>query len=210
MQVKSVFDSNLYKSTNIYNVDEIGFDYNLERRQRKVGPKGGARNGQAGKGNSEHITSVVCIGIAHAPVPPLIIYRGQNLQQSWFEQHEDVAQRAIVTDSGWTNDYVQMKWLQEVFDPATKPIARNGLDRRLLFLDGLEAHTRVTFLEACWERNIICVLLPAHLSGRLQPLDVDFFNTLKKNYHYEQEAFQLGGVGAEVDKGMFWAWHQRA
>ena len=66
--------------SNIHNANENGFDYNLDRRQRRVGPKGGARNGQAGKGNSEHITSVVCIGITHAPVPGLFIYRGQTVQ----------------------------------------------------------------------------------------------------------------------------------
>ena len=48
-----------------------------------------------------------------------------------------------MTDLGRTNDYVQMKWFQELYDPATERIARSGLDQHLLF--SMDWYTRVIF-----------------------------------------------------------------
>ena len=66
-----------------------------------------------------------------------------------------------------------LRWLEEVFDPFTRERAGGGRQRRPLFLDGADAHTKVDFLKACWARNIVCVMPPAHLTGIFQPLDVD-------------------------------------
>lgn len=66
-----------------------------------------------------------------------------------------------------------LRWLQDVFDPYTRGRARDGLKRRLLFLDGAQSQTEVAFLEACWSSKIVVVILPAHLTGRFQPPDVD-------------------------------------
>ena len=50
--------------------------------------------------------------------------------------------------------YMTIRWLQDRFDPATR--ARAAGTRRLLFLDGPDIRTSVEFLEACWERWIVC------------------------------------------------------
>ena len=54
------------------------------------------------------------------------------------------------------------------------------------------------------------ILLPVKMSGRFQPLDVDFFNALKAAYHCQLDEYQLGSSLRGVAKGMFWGWHQRA
>ncbi|ADV20611.1 Hypothetical protein CGB_B8130W [Cryptococcus gattii WM276] len=211
--VKEVYDSGLYAPHLIFNMDETAFELSSSRRVRRVAPRTHPRNGQAVPPSNEHITSVACIGIDSAPVPPLIIYQGAHLQESWFnvrEEGDDVRQLAITTNSGWINSYVMLKWLEEAFDPFTRDIASGGRQRRLLILDGAEPHTKVDFLEACWARNIVVLLLPAKMSGRFQPLDVDFFNTLKAAYHRQVDAYQLGSSLRGVAKGMFWGWHQRA
>ncbi len=88
-------------------------------------------------------------------------------QKSWTAHREirGAHQLAVVTQSGWTNSFVTLRWLEEAFDPFTRERAGGGRQRRLLFLDGADAHTKVDFLEACWARNIVCVMLPAHLTG---------------------------------------------
>lgn len=181
---------------------------------RRVTPLIHTKNCQAVPPSNEHITFVACIGIDSAPVPPLIIYQGAQLQESWFKAREEgdgvVCQLAINTDSGWINSYVMLKWLEDAFDPFTRDIANGGRDRRLFIHDGAESHTKVDFLEACWARNIVVIPLPAKMSGRFQPLDVDFFNTLKAAYHRQLDEYQLGSSLRGVAKGMFWGWHQRA
>lgn len=67
-------------------------------------------------------------------------------------------------------------------------------------LDGHNTHTQVSFLEACWDRNIVCVILPAHMSNIFRPLDVDFFNTLKLAHHQQVDSYQLSSTAASVPK----------
>ncbi|ADV25810.1 Conserved hypothetical protein [Cryptococcus gattii WM276] len=45
------------------------------------------------------------------------------------------------------------------------------------------------------------MILPVHLTGRFQPLDVDFFNHLKYAYHQQLDDFQIGSEGSEGVKG---------
>jgi len=106
----------------------------------------------------------------------ILIYPGGHLMEEWMKTVEKEPRvMADVTDTGFSNSYMAIRWLKECFDPATR--GRAGRSRRLLFLDGPDIHTSVEFLEACWDRNIVCIILPAHLSGVFQPLDVDFFST---------------------------------
>ncbi|UOH79349.1 hypothetical protein LQV05_000350 [Cryptococcus neoformans] len=83
--------------------------------------------------------------------------------------------------------------LVQAFDPYTRDIATGGRDRRLLIRH-----------ERCRGP------LPAKMSGRFQPLDVDFFNALKAAYHRQLDEYQLGSSLREVVKGIFWGWRHRA
>jgi len=115
---------------------------------------------------------------------------------------------AAVSESGWINGYLVQRWLKDCFNPATQNRA-NGA-QRLLFLDGHNTHTQVSFLEACWDRNIVCVILPAHISNIFQPLDVDFFNTLKLAYHRQVDSYQLGSNAVSVPRSFVYRWIQRS
>lgn len=78
-------------------------------------------------------------------------------------------------------------------------------------MDGHDTHIKVDFLEACLERSIFCMILPAHTSDTFQPLDVQFLNTLKLYYTQQIEDLHLGAQDTvRVTKGMFYAWFQRA
>jgi len=111
-------------------------------------------------------------------------------------------------NSGYTNNYITMRWLEDCSEPSTRERAEGS--RRLLILDGHESHVQVEFLEACWRSNIMCVVLPAHLSGIFQPQDVGFFNLLKLAYHRHVDDYQLGLTASRATKPMLYQWHQRA
>ncbi|EIW69347.1 hypothetical protein TREMEDRAFT_17450, partial [Tremella mesenterica DSM 1558] len=99
---------------------------------------------------------------------------------------------------------IRTMWLEDIFDPATKGIARDGQDRRLLFLDGLDAHVQLDFLDTCWVRNIVHIILPAHMSGEFQPLDVKFFGPLKDSYNWYLQKYLLGNTSPGIAKGVFY------
>jgi len=169
-----VFDSHHYAPSNIYNMDEVGFSLSSSRRTRRVGSRTASRKSQSTLADTVHVTVVAVISTVDAPVPPFLIYKGESLLQEWVSlQDRDPPLMATVTASGYANSFTHLQWLTDCFDPATRDRA-NG-SSRLLFLDGPDIHTQVDFLEACWARDIIPIILPANLSGIFQPLDVNFF-----------------------------------
>ncbi|EIW65511.1 hypothetical protein TREMEDRAFT_36178 [Tremella mesenterica DSM 1558] len=209
--VKHIYTSHIYFPHNIYNMDEVGFNIALQHRTRTVAPRSTHRKAQTLPTNSEHITVVACIGTESAPIPPLVIYKGESVLEGWTaEQNPPIPQRAITTFSGYSNSYITKMWLEDIFDPATKAIARNGKDRRLLFLDGFDAHVQLDFLESCWSRNIVPIILPANMSSEFQRLDVNFFGPLKNAYKRHLHKYLLGNTSPSISKGVFYRWHQEA
>ena len=191
-------------------MDESPFNLAFERKKRKVGPRGHPRNGQAIPASGEHITVLATIGTLSVPVPPVIIYSGATIQQTWTTNHDpSIPHKADVTESGWVNNTVALRWLRDAFDPYTRNLVPPG-KRRLLFMDGHNSHINVDFLEACWALDIVVIIFPASLSARFQPLDVNFFDFIKKSYHDKLDYCLLGSGNAGVAKGMFWSWHQQA
>ena len=208
-QVAEVLDTGLYASRNIYNMDEVGFDLSTARRTRRVGPKNALIKSQTSLSSCVHITVIAAISTQDAPVPPFLIYPGKHIMSDWvMAMDRDPVQMAVTTQSGYSNSNMTICWLTECFDPSTRGRANGAL--RLLFLDVPDIHTSVEFLEACWSARIVCIILPANLSGIFQPLDVDFFNHLKLAYHQQVDEYQFGSTAVSVPKGFFYRWHQRA
>jgi hypothetical protein len=148
---------------------------------------------------------VATIGTSSAPVPPLAIYADQSVQAAWTKAGDlSIPQIATHTDSGWINGHKLTEWLDICFDPYTRDLIPAG-KRRLLFLDGHSTHAQVEFLGGCWERNIVCVIFPANLSARFQPLDVDLFDHVKRSYHAELDKYLVGSRNKGVARGMFMA-----
>ncbi|CAD6567503.1 MAG: hypothetical protein TREMPRED_003680, partial [Tremellales sp. Tagirdzhanova-0007] len=75
---------------------------------------------------------------------------------------------------------------------------------------GHDTHVKVDFVEACWARNIDSVILPANMTNVFQPVDVAFFDQMKKTYHSKVEAHLLHSSSTSLFKGLFWRWHQLA
>ena len=207
--MKETLNTGLYTAGNIYNMDECAFNLCASRKTRRVAPRTTPIKAQASLPADTHITLVATISTGDSPVPPYIIYPGANLMEEWMDGKDDEPKMmATVTETGWINRFQALQWLTECFDPATRD--RAGPARRLLILDGHDSHVQVSFLQACWDRNIVCLILPAHLSGVFQPLDVNFFNPLKLAYHRQVDEYQLGSNATRVPKALFYRWCQRA
>ena len=208
IKVAKVLDTGLYLTRNIYNMDECGFDLGSTCRTRRVGPVNASIKAQSTILTSTHITVIAAILTQDAPVPPFLIYSGKYLMMEWTQtQDPSPRQFADVTDSGFSSTYMTIQWLEKVFDPATCNWAAGS--QRLLVLDGPVSHTSVDFLDACWDQQIVCIILPANMSSVFQPLDVNFFAHVKREYHQQIDNYQLGSTALSVPKSFFYYWHQR-
>ena len=109
-------------------------------------------------------------------IPSFAIFDAKQLNQLWI-RGEVIGTRYGLSDSGWTDQALFYRWLEEHFLFHAVP------DRPLLLLvDGHSSHFDPNSI--CFARNhsVIIFCLPPHTTHEAQPLlHVSFFGRLKKN-----------------------------
>jgi hypothetical protein len=166
----------------IYNFDETGFAMGLVATARVITRAdyyGKARLVQPG--NREWVTSIECINSTGWALPPCIIFKGKVHIEGWYQNPKlPLDSRIEVSPNGWTTNEIGLRWLKNLFIPATT--SRTTGKYRLLVMDGHGSHLTPQFDQICSENNIIPICMPAHSSNKLQPLDVGCFRSLKDVY----------------------------
>jgi DDE superfamily endonuclease len=128
----------------------------------------------------EWITVIECVSAEGVALPPFVIFKGKHLQSNWFQPNTPHDWMITTSPKGWTNNGLGFNWLQNHFEPLTRPI--NKTKYRILILDGHGSHLTPEFETFCKDHRIILLCLPAHTSHMLQPLDVSVFSSLKHWY----------------------------
>ena len=127
---------------------------------------------------------VECISATGRSLRPLVIFKGQSVQQQWFPL--DLVPYAswefTATEKGWITDSTAVEWLEKVFIPGSQPTTP---EPRLLIVDGHGSHETTEFMWLCFQNNIRLLFLPPHTSHVLQPLDLAVFSSLKVAYKKE-------------------------
>jgi len=162
---------------NIYNMDESGFAIGDVEASMRIIDKTIRQKFQAKPGRQEWVTAIECICADGSFLPPLIIFKGENLSCQWIPAsiHDDW--RFGCNTKGWTSNVHGLQWLCEVFERSTREKA-NGKPR-LLICDGHDSHITAEWITHCMRNNIILMVLPPHSSHLTQPLDVGVFGPLK-------------------------------
>ena len=105
----------------IYNFDETGFAMGLVATAQVV-----TRANYYGKaslvqpGNRKWVTSIECINSTGWVLPPCIIFKGKVHIEGWYQDSKLPRDwRIEVSPNGWTADEIGLRWLQNLFIPAT-------------------------------------------------------------------------------------------
>src|SRR5947207_755068 len=131
-------------------------------------------------GRQEWATSIETIVADGSPLPPFIIFKGENLLSTWIPPTIDNDWKFSCNTKGWTSNNLGSKWITEHFDPLSKARLDSPDDYRLIICDGHDSHISAEFVDFANQNKIEIVLLPPHSSHLLQPLDVAVFGPLKK------------------------------
>lgn len=101
------------------------------------------------------ITAIECVSAIGKYLNSIIT--GPRHRANWVT-HPTPGLHYAYSDSGYTDSYISLQWLQLVFDPQTKEQA----DRkpRVLICDGFRTHETLEILEFCFKNNIILCRLP--------------------------------------------------
>lgn len=180
-----LFDNPIVKGISAehrYNMDEAGIMEGLGTNGLVVGAAEFRKAILKEPNRGSWMSFVECVSATGHVLEPLVIFRGQTVQQQWFpddELHRFRQWQFAASENGWTSNDNALEWLTKVFIPRTKP---SQPQHRLLVLDGHGSHVTDEFMWQCYLNNIYVIYLPAHTSHILQPLDLSIFSPLKTAY----------------------------
>ena len=161
-----------------YNMDETGILEGLGCNGLVLGSSEKTATLKKRLGSRCWTTIVECVSATGQALMPLVIFKGQDLQQQWFPDQLDFLDHWYFESSpkGWTSDSIALEWLKQVFIPQTAP---QKTSPRLLIMDGHGSHQTDDFMYECFKNGIYLLFLPSHASHVLQPLDVSCFSPVK-------------------------------
>jgi hypothetical protein len=177
--LENSIDKHHLTAERIYNCNETGVTVNPKCQSKIIALKGKRQVGAlTSPERGQTVTGLVCVSAAGMFMPPMLIFLRKRKQQE-FELGLPPGGWAEVSDSGWINSDLFLKWLNKFID-FSKSTKESPV---LLILDGHSTHTKS--LEVIDLARVILLCLPPHTSHRLQPLDVSFFKPLSLYYGEE-------------------------
>ena len=166
----------------IYNFDEKGIQ--TEHHPPKV--LAGSDSVPGITSARSAITTVLACGNAlGTQLPPYFIFKGQRMSEELLSGSTPGVS-GTVTESGWSNGNTFLKYLENHF---LQYVQRCADEPVLLILDGHRSHVNVPVLDWAKQHNVILMILPAHTSHILQPLDVGCFGPMQRIYNSECHKF---------------------
>jgi DDE superfamily endonuclease/Tc5 transposase DNA-binding domain len=184
--VEAKFAEHAYDLSNVWNMDESGFGVGEEQASRVLIYLDKIQRHKAVLGKQEWISDIECINAAGESLPPLLIFKGRNLNTRWIPANTPQDWHFAISKNGWTSNEIGLQWLIKVFEPLTREKAAGR--QRLLIADGHGSHIQANFIAYCMENDIDLLILPPHCSHVLQPLDVGVFAAFKRRYTGETAA----------------------
>jgi hypothetical protein len=177
---------------NIYNMDETGFGIGTSQSCRVIIDSTLRTRYKMEPGRQEWVSVVECISADGNSLPPLVIFKAENISNTWITESTPHDWQFSASSKGWTSNVHGLEWVRRVFEPATREKA-NG-QPRLLICDGHDSHISGNFIGHCMDYNIVLLVLPPHTSHLTQPLDVCVFGPLSIAHGREVDRFQSLGV----------------
>jgi hypothetical protein len=184
---------------NVYNMDETGVLLSDLNTVKVLVSRSDVQSCRGVGLRRTMITAVECISADGRCLPPLIIWPGKTLQNTWIS-HETPDWHYACSDTGYMNSTINLYWVQKVFDPATRQRADGK--PRILIMDGFNTHESLNVMTYCFENNIILCRQPSHTTHKTQPCDVGVFSPLKTAYREQVDLLYRGGAES-VNKAHF-------
>lgn len=184
--VASQFEEYKYDLSNVWNMDESGFGIGEEQAMKVLIHLDSVQKHKVVAGKQEWVTDIESISAAGESLPPLLIFKGKNMNTRWISDQTPNSWYFATSQNGWTSNNLGLHWLRTIFDPLTYEKA--GGRRRLLIADGHGSHIQADFIAHCIEHDIDLLIMPPHCSHILQPLDVGVFAAFKRSHTSETHA----------------------
>ena len=128
----------------------------------------------------DNVTVVATINAAGEAMPPLIIFKGQRLQEGWISRDVGVPGATYaVTNSSMMQGPVFFTFFRKFHEYLVDNGKIDGKPHVIL-LDGHASHLTLEVIRFAMDNNLVIFQLPSHSSHITQPLDVCAFGIFKR------------------------------
>ena len=124
----------------------------------------------------KHVTIIVCISKMTDVVPPVYILPEEGKEEGLKKTHGLQGIRFYYQRAGFMTGDIMAQWLVDHFIPYVNMIRGSNLNQHALLI--CDAHVSRRNSEVCRilkENNIDMLVLPAHVTSVVQPLDIRVF-----------------------------------
>lgn len=183
----------------IWNLDETSTCTDPSKT-KVVGEKGKPSSRITGGSGKENVTWLAAASAAGTKAPPLIIFKGLNVWNSWIPNPEDTYPETAYAASpkGWMTSEIFANYFEKSLIPAI------GEKRPVLVIyDGHATHVSEKVVSLARSNDITILKLPAHTSHLLQPLDLAVFKSFKTRWDQCLVSWQRKHPGQRIPKKEF-------
>lgn len=191
----------------IWNVDETGCP-NIPRKRKYVGVKGKPLNQVVGLERPETSTAIICVSAAGDHMPPVIIHKGQHVQEAW-KAKAPPGFEVKASAKGFVTDAIFNFWGEKF----VAFLGEKGLadKQHVLILDGHGSHIyNYPFMANMARNNIEVLSLEPHTTHATCPVDQSPFFVLKRNYMFLLDIWSQNNHGKPLPKNKFFSVFCRA
>ena len=194
------------KQHGITNMDEHGMQEQETIAGTVIGDSLTGRALVESPNSTTWVTVIEAVTAEARRLTPVVIFTGASLQGQWYppfmKKHPVLKTwKYDYSATGWSNEQIALKWLNEVYLPETKP--RDPQEWRLLILDKHSTHKTDEFIITAFKNKVQLLYLPPHTSHKVQPLDRSVFGPLKEYFRQETRMLAHARASATANKQRF-------
>ena len=132
--------------------------------------------------DGSHVTLIGCIAASGRYVEPCYIIPSELRNRKMREEYllDDI--QAYVNRSGYMTGIIFSMWITDVLIPHINKRRANIEQHALLICDAHVSRVNEDALEILRRHNIDFIILPAHSTSKLQPLDVGIYASYKQKF----------------------------
>lgn len=178
--IEPLYENNNYPNWAVYNMDETMLSFKENYKQKVIVEINGKKPVKGFMADGQHITCVMTISAAGNSVNPLLITKNKTDLNFNDEVHN--AFGLVYQTNGWIDTPIFEDYIENMFIPhveSTRRYYESPYQRCVLFLDQHSTRNSEKVKNLLYDNNIDYVLLPAHSSTIMQPLDLTVFGAFK-------------------------------
>ena len=143
----------------------------------------------------ETVSVVACCSATGVFLPPLVIFKGIRRKEE-LGDGLPAGSEFCMTDTGYAQTQTFQLFMK--FFCKHKPPGKT-----LLIMDGHRSHVDSEAFAIAEKENVVILLLPAHTSHELQPLDKAVFKSLKTSFYSQSKTWHNVHPGRSLNKISF-------